>query len=139
MAVKLSQEQIARVEMAFIGCYHELGTEDRILIYCDEAGALHAVWPSGERSRGHVRCDVPLTIEHDGRLWDLAFDLHSHHEMGAFWSLTDNDNERIRGPVFGVCAWVPFRSPPQWLFRRFTGKGPSGYEAVSYGEVVADG
>lgn len=134
-AKMLTRSIIEQIEFCFRATYLQDGTEDRVLIYTDEQGHLLAARPDMMRSRGAVECDVPLSYEHKGRMWDLAYDLHSHHEMGAFWSPTDNANECIRGPVFGVFSW---RDGPQWKFRRWVGPAP-GFVDLPYEAVVADG
>lgn len=132
---KLPRKLVSEIELQFFAIHRWLGTEDRVLVYADEAGNLLYDRSDMDRRPGSVTCDVELAVEHDGRLWDLAFDLHSHHRMGAFWSATDDANERLRGPVFGVCSWQA-GWPPAWLFRRFIGQG---FEDIPIEEVVDDG
>jgi hypothetical protein len=122
------------VQLAFQRTYDMRGTEDRALIYQGPDGGMAVVTPSMVRRTDEVKCDMPLTIEIAGEPWDLAFDLHSHHRMGVFWSPTDNANERIRGPVFGVFSWKGYR--PAWLFRRFDG---TEFEELTYEQVIGDG
>lgn len=118
--IKLPYTALASAEQWFLNTYLQNQTEDRLLIYANEQGGLAYVRPEAVRKPKSVTCDVDLTIEVGGCLWDLVFDLHSHHVMGAFWSGKDNANERIRGPVFGVCSWKG-QWPPVWLFRRWDG------------------
>lgn len=135
MAAKIPRAVLTRTELTFLSTYLRRRTEDRMLIYADDQGNHQVVRPEASRQRGSVTCDVPLTIEQHGHLWDLVFDLHSHHVMGAFWSGTDDANERLRGPVFGVCSWQGCW-PPVWLFRRFDGHE---FVELSAQEVIADG
>lgn len=129
-------EYLQEAETGFKERYEALGTEDRLLIYhLAEIGIQAPIFPDGTRGPGAVKCDVPLTLEDEhGRLWDLIADLHSHHEMGVFWSPTDNASERLRGIVFGVFSWKD--DTDTWLFRRWNGQE---FEALTIGQVVADG
>lgn len=137
MGVKrLPLDLLIEVELAFLHTYMRNGTEDRILIYANDAGAMLAMAPEMDRTSGSVVCDIQLSTEWGGQTWDLAFDLHSHHVMGCFWSGTDDANERIRGPVFGVCSWK--EGKPDWLFRKWTGP-TTGFQNLSYEEVVTLG
>ncbi len=132
--VKLTPALLEKVEEFFAGMYALHGSEARVLVYRNEAGALVPVVPPQDVTRGSVRCDVDLSVVQDGHIWDLAFDLHSHHEMGAFWSPTDSANERIRGVTFGVFSWKGGQRTR--LFRRFTGHD---FEYLQVAEVVVDG
>lgn len=126
---------LRQIEARFLDTYTQQGTEDRVLVYVDDAGNMGVVAPKWTRHRSFVAGDLPLALELDGRLWDLAFDLHSHHIMGAFWSDTDPANERIRGVVFGVCSWRD--GLPAWQFRRWLGPA-AGFESLPYSDVVTD-
>jgi hypothetical protein len=134
VVAKLAKTTLVGVARVFLATFFQYGTEDRILIYADEHGGQVAFHPDVSVTRASVTCDVPLVIERDGRLWDLAFDLHSHHEksIGAHFSPTDDANEHIRGPVFGVYSW--YGGMPAWCFRRFNGVG---FEYLQYEAVVA--
>ncbi|HYG60723.1 MAG TPA: hypothetical protein VD902_21825 [Symbiobacteriaceae bacterium] len=131
---KISRALVEQIEYVFMVTYVRDQTEDRLLIYVGQDGRRKIVRPEMRRTRASVQGDVQLTIQDDdGALLDLAFDLHSHHLMGAFWSGTDNANERIRGPIFGVFSWKD--NTPTWLFRRFTGE----FTDLAYEEVVSGG
>jgi hypothetical protein len=132
--IKLTQSLLSTIQYCFMVTFDRDQTEDRMLIYVNGAGELWAPTALMKRSAASVECDVPLSFERDGQWWDLAFDLHSHHRMGAFWSPTDNANERVRGPIFGVFSWKG--GQPTWLFRRFTG---TGWEDLPFEAVVVDG
>lgn len=132
---KLPLAVLALVESAFYAAFLTYGTEERILVYASTEGKLHPVCPEGRRSRGSVECEVPLAIEREGSVWGLAYDLHSHHVMGAFWSGTDDANERIPGVVFGVFSWQPGRAG--WLFRRWDRL--AGFQELTREEVVDHG
>lgn len=134
MAAKIPAGLLRAVEKHFICTYEVYGTEERLLIYQDGAGILLVTLPRMERSAGSVQGDVALTMVRDGTEWDLVMDLHSHHVMGAFWSSTDDANERLRGIAFGVFSWQAGLFA--WLFRRFTGQG---FEDLPYEAVVGDG
>lgn len=126
---------LRKIEGRFLDTYREWGAEDRVLVYVDENGNLGAVFPEWTRHRAFVAGDVPLSFELNGHFWDLAFDLHSHHIMGISWSRVDNANERIRGPIFGVCSWRD--GHPAWRFRRWLNP-EVGFEDLSYADVVTD-
>lgn len=133
LATRLPEHLLRMIETRFRETYAQFGTEDRILVYADEHGNLGAVTPQWTRNRAFVAGDLPLSMELDGRFWDLAFDLHSHHTMGVFWSGTDDANERLRGPVYGVFSWRGNR--PAWLFRRWVNPQTE-FEALRYSDVV---
>lgn len=76
---------------------------------------------------------MPLALTEGDAILDLVADLHSHHEMGAHWSRTDNYHERLRGIVFGVFSWAG--GTDSWRFRRFTGEA---YEDLPYETVVVE-
>lgn len=122
---------LRQIEGCFRATYLRFGTEDRLVVYRNVAGAFAVGELPMARRVGAVSCDLPLSAEVDGVTWDLAYDLHSHHLMGAFWSTTDDANERLRGVTFGVFSWKG--GIDSWLFRRFTGQG---FEDLSYHEVV---
>lgn len=134
MGAKVKPAALQHVVETFVATYLQHGTEERMLIYQNAQGDHIMIRPHGPRQRGSVVCDVSLTItDNHGGLWDLIADLHSHHVMGAFWSTTDNANERVRGPIFGVFSWRD--GQPKWLFRRFTGQG---FVDLAPEEVVTD-
>jgi len=134
-APRLSPALLTLIEDMFRTTYTLFGTEDRLLIFRDGSGRLHPERPEMERRTGYVQGDIDLNREVAGDWWDLAYDLHSHHVMGAFWSSTDDANERLRGIAFGVFSWRQ-ESGPTWLFRRFDGKS---FVDLPYSEVVGDG
>lgn len=115
----LTPKQLERIENLFKATYAKDKTEDRVLLYRSESGGMMMVYPPARRAGGMVECDLPLTVVHKGKLYDLVLDLHSHHEMGAFFSQTDDENEHIRGVIFGVFSWKD--RVDTWLFRRFDG------------------
>lgn len=135
MGAKIPRKLLVQVELMFRMTYLRDKTEDRLLVYADEERNLLLIEvPDMVKRTAEVTCDLPLAIERNGRLWDLVFDLHSHHVMGVFWSPDDNRAERFRGPVFGVCSWLD-GWPPAWLFRRWNGE----FEALTPEQVIADG
>lgn len=129
----LRRAQLERIQNLFKRTYEKEGTEDRVLIYRTESGGLLMVYPKAKREPGMVECDVPLTVIHKGKLYDLILDLHSHHIMGTFFSATDDANERIRGVIFGVFSWKD--GVDTWRFRRFNG---ADFVDVGIEEVVND-
>lgn len=122
MTTQLPAEILAAIEQRFKDIHEAKGTEARVLIYRSENGALRVTWPAVIATPTSVRIfgDTPDSFLEEGVWWDLAYDLHSHHVMGAFWSPTDNFNERRRNVVFGVFSWR--RGYDTWLFRTFDGK-----------------
>lgn len=118
-AIRSLESLFSDIEKVFKATYAQQQSEDRYLIYRSEDGDLWSVYPPSKRTAGEVECDIPLTIIVSGVTYDLAYDLHSHHLMGVFWSPTDNANECIRGVTFGVFSWI---DQDTWLFRRFTGQ-----------------
>lgn len=131
---QIAADLVCRAELLFLTTYERARTEDRVLVYRNGDGDTWLVWPTAERSSGRVECDAPLSIAVAGQDWDLIADLHSHHVMGAFWSSTDDRNERLRGITFGVFSWRDDQAT--WLFRRWTGQA---FEDLSYEQVVAGG
>ncbi|HYF94452.1 MAG TPA: hypothetical protein VD969_19710 [Symbiobacteriaceae bacterium] len=134
--VKVPASTLRVIEDIFFAAYLLMGTEERVMIYVDQSGQILLRRPPGDRGRAHVDCDLELTIEAQGRQWDLAYDFHSHHVMGCGFSGVDDANERIRGVTFGVFSWAG--GLRRWKFRRWGGPA-DGFEGLPIEEVVVDG
>ncbi len=131
--IQIGAQALRLIEAAFKLTYATSGTEDRLLIYRNAStGAPAVARPEARASRFGVECDMHLAVVRDGQIWDLAFDLHSHHVLGAYWSSTDNWWERLRGITYGVFSWKDGQDI--WLFRQWDGHG---FIPRAYDEVVA--
>jgi hypothetical protein len=130
---RVTHLMLMQAQAIFETTYLCQGSEERVLIYQNDAGAQFLIVPPSFRQATRVRCDLPLTFYINGEEWDLVADLHSHHIMGTYWSKTDDANERLRGITFGVCSWLD--TDDRWAFRRFTGQG---FETLTRDDVIAD-
>lgn len=86
------------------------------IFWSPDAGFSHVV-PKQDVSGGKV--EHVGDHDRDGTTALHVMDIHSHHTMGAFWSSTDdNDEKRFDGRAFGVIGQIDKRFPmSKWRVR----------------------
>ena len=100
--------------------YSATGSEARALIYRNVETKELKVEFMNENTTPTACIGSPDMFWNNNIDWPLYADLHSHHIMGAYFSATDDEHERVRNIVFGVFSWKDGKC--KWVFRYFDGE-----------------
>jgi len=122
-------------------------TEDRALVYRTSNQMFTRVFfPNAIKTSTSISNNVELTKYIDGLQYDLIADLHSHHVMACEFSKIDDEDETLRGILYGVAAWDPNEfedyepnpaivSKTKWKFRMFDG---TSYDYFSLEDIIGN-
>lgn len=84
------------------------------IVWDDQAKALEYMeLDVQEMTHGSVRFNRPRLPDHKS----LAIDLHSHGELGAFFSTTDDEDDAGEVKIAGVVGNLRAAAAPEWRFR----------------------
>ena len=112
------EKQLKEIEQYFKSC---APLEARALIYkLKESNEYKIILPLAKNTSYSTTSDIDFTHFDNKGIWDLAYDLHSHHTMGAFFSSTDDNDDRdvatlAPSCIFGVFSWKC--DDDTWKFR----------------------
>ena len=85
----------------FLHIYRKQGTEAIAMIFYNKNLQIYETYyPEQRAGTGHVEFDRDPVLEHDPSKY-LVMEIHSHGCFGAFWSLTDNEEE-LAHRLYGV-------------------------------------
>lgn len=130
---KIPRDMLERIVAFFSAVAEAYGAEAGVLLYWDpEASAVHVIAPPqvatitrGYRGRGQpvgLHYEVPHGVP---PAWILFGDVHSHAQLAAFASATDQDDE-VHAPGLHIVVGEIHREPPSFHVeavvdeRRFT-------------------
>ena len=135
-ASTLSAASISKIEARFLSTYIVNETEDRALVYKNKhTGQERLFFPDNLKTMVSLE-GAPEMFLGDNLDWPLHADLHSHHILGGIPSKTDDENEQVRGIIYGIAHWQHIDTMISWNFRMWNGNG---YEQLDRFEVISYG
>lgn len=129
----ISAGSLNKIEAHFLATYIANKTEDRALVYKNvHSGKEKVCFPENKKTLASLEGSPEMYFKNNLD-WPLHADLHSHHVLGGTPSKTDDENEQVRGVIFGIAFWNNNQTNIMWNLRKWTGER---FELLNNDEVI---